>query len=72
MNLSLFNTSQYNISYKRTQNYCLFSSPPRPSPGSVLYADDDNKYPDDNSSTLSDKPSDLSYDDDQESQVSKD
>ena len=48
---------------------CDFSnslrSPPRPSPGSVNYSDADEEtthksYPDDNSSSLSDKPSDIS------------
>ena len=40
-------------------------SPPRPSPGSVNYSDPDEEtthksYPDDNSSSLTDKPSDIS------------
>ncbi|ELU15655.1 hypothetical protein CAPTEDRAFT_52109, partial [Capitella teleta] len=34
--------------------------PPRPSPGSINYSDDEGKFPDDNSSSLSEKPSDIS------------
>ena len=55
----------YNISRSISR-----SSPPRPSPAGVRYSDDEeSKYPDDNSSTLSDKPDNDSYDEDQESQV---
>ena len=42
-----------------------FSRPPRPSPGSINYSDDETKFPDDESSTLSEKPSDLSDDNSQ-------
>ena len=42
-----------------------FSRPPRPSPGSVNYSDEETKFPDEDSSTLSEKPSDLSDDNSQ-------
>ena len=38
-----------------------FRTPPRPSPGSVNYSDgEDSKYPDEESSSLTEKPSELS------------
>ena len=39
--------------------------PPRPSPGSINYSDDESKFPDDNSSSLSEKPSDISSSEDE-------